>query len=232
MKNKNMTDTKRKMYIKVFNCETKDIDREKGIMRAVISSGQPDRGGDIVDQKSWKIDNYLRNPVVLWAHDHSRPSVAKTLDLFINEDGMLEAVFQFALEHSALARELFGLYADGFLNSFSVGFTNGRSEEKDGYRVLYDNELLEFSCVNVPMDALALAKSNGSVVDEIEKTMRENGELSEKSRELIQKAKDSLEALLEADSGKKTKKKVHKLQYNRIVNKAIRELIRAKNVKS
>lgn len=232
MKNKNMTDTKRKMYIKVFNCETKDIDREKGIMRAVISSGQPDRGGDIVDQKSWKIDNYLRNPVVLWAHDHSRPSVAKTLDLFINEDGMLEAIFQFALEHSVLARELFGLYADGFLNSFSVGFTNGRSEEKDGYRVLYDNELLEFSCVNVPMDALALAKSNGSVVDEIEKTMRENGELSEKSRELIQKAKDSLEALLEADSGKKTKKKVHKLQYNRIVNKAIRELIRAKNVKS
>lgn len=232
MKNKNMTDTKRKMYIKVFNCETKDIDREKGIMRAVISSGQPDRGGDIVDQKSWKIDNYLRNPVVLWAHDDSRPSVAKTLDLFINEDGMLEAVFQFALEHSALARELFGLYADGFLNSFSVGFTNGRSEEKDGYRVLYDNELLEFSCVNVPMDALALAKSNGSVVDEIEKTMRENGELSQKSRELIQKAKDSLEALLEADSGKKTKKKVHKLQYNRIVNKAIRELIRAKNVKS
>ena len=112
-----MTDTK-KMYIKVFNCETKDIDREKGIMKAVISSGQPDRGGDIVDQKSWKIDNYLRNPVVLWAHDHSRPSVAKTLDLFINEDGMLEAIFQFALEHSVLARELFGLYADGF-NSFS-----------------------------------------------------------------------------------------------------------------
>ena len=227
-----MEKIKKQMYIKVFNCETKDIDREKGIMRAIISSGKPDRGGDIVDQKSWKIDNYLRNPVVLWAHDHSRPSVAKTLDLFINEDGMLEAVFQFALEHSALARELFGLYADGFLNSFSVGFTNGRSEEKDGYRVLYDNELLEFSCVNVPMDALALAKSNGSVVDEIEKTMRENGELSEKSRELIQKAKDSLEALLEADSGKKTKKKVHKLQYNRIVNKAIRELIRAKNVKS
>jgi len=227
-----MEKIKKQMYIKVFNCETKDIDREKGIMKAVISSGQPDRGGDIVDQKSWKIDNYLRNPVVLWAHDHSRPSVAKTLDLFINEDGMLEAIFQFALEHSVLARELFGLYADGFLNSFSVGFTNGRSEEKDGYRVLYDNELLEFSCVNVPMDALALAKSNGSVVDEIEKTMRENGELSEKSRELIQKAKDSLEALLEADSGKKTKKKVHKLQYNRIVNKAIRELIRAKNVKS
>ena len=232
MRNKNMEKIKKQMYIKVFNCETKDIDREKGIMKAVISSGQPDRGGDIVDQKSWKIDNYLRNPVVLWAHDHSRPSVAKTLDLFINEDGMLEAIFQFALEHSVLARELFGLYADGFLNSFSVGFTNGRSEEKDGYRVLYDNELLEFSCVNVPMDALALAKSNGSVVDEIEKTMRENGELSEKSRELIQKAKDSLEALLEADSGKKTKKKVHKLQYNRIVNKAIRELIRAKNVKS
>lgn len=223
-----MEKIKKQMYIKVFNCETKDIDREKGIMRAIISSGKPDRGGDIVDQKSWKIDNYLRNPVVLWAHDDSRPSVAKTLDLFINEDGMLEAIFQFALEHSVLARELFGLYADGFLNSFSVRFMNGRSEEKDGYRVLYDNELLEFSCVNIPMDALALAKSNGSVVDEIEKTMRENGELSEKSRELIQKAKDSLEALLEADSGKKTKKKVHKLQYNRIVNKAIRELIEAK----
>ena len=219
------------MYIKVFNCETKDIDREKGIMKAVISSGQPDRGGDIVDQKSWKIDNYLRNSCIMGTRPFKTIS-SKTLDLFINEDGMLEAIFQFALEHSVLARELFGLYADGFLNSFSVGFTNGRSEEKDGYRVLYDNELLEFSCVNVPMDALALAKSNGSVVDEIEKTMRENGELSEKSRELIQKAKDSLEALLEADSGKKTKKKVHKLQYNRIVNKAIRELIRAKNVKS
>jgi len=226
MKNKNMEKIKKQMYIKVFNCETKDIDREKGIMRAIISSGKPDRGGDIIDQKSWILDNFIKNPVVLWGHDHSKPAVAKALDIFVNQEGMLEAVFQFALEHSALARELFGLYADGFLNSFSVGFTNGRSEEKDGYRVLYDNELLEFSCVNVPMDALALAKSNGSITDEIEKAIEKEGRiLSTKSRDLIQKAKDSLEALLEAD--KKKKKKVH-LQYNRIVNRAIRELIKAK----
>ena len=43
----------------------------------------------------------------------------------------------------------------------------------NGFRVLKNNELLEFSCVNIPMDALALAKSAGLNVSMIEKSMTE-----------------------------------------------------------
>ena len=70
--------------------------------------GQPDRGGDITEQ-SWLLDNYNKNPVVLWGHDHSIPAVGKTLSIGVNNDGMLEAVIQFAVEHSALAKGIMGI---------------------------------------------------------------------------------------------------------------------------
>jgi len=241
---KNNTQT---MIKKEFAFEIKDVDIENYTMRAIVSSGQPDRGGDITEQ-SWLLDNYNKNPVVLWGHDHSIPAVGKTLSIGVNNDGMLEAVIQFAVEHSALAKELWGLYRDKFLNAFSAGFIPNDIEEMNGFRVLKNNELLEFSCVNIPMDALALAKSAGLNVSMIEKSMtEENNEeepeeaekgnfeaitekegkvLSSKNRKLIENALSSLDDLLKADKGATGEpKKKYKMKRNKIINKAIRELM-------
>lgn len=237
---------KQTMIKREFMFEIKDLDFENYTMKAIVSSGQPDRGNDITDQTSWQLDNYRKNPVVLWGHDNSIPAVGKALSIGVNNDGMLEAVIQFAVEHSALAKELWGLYSDKFLNAFSAGFINGEREEMNGYYILKNNELLEFSCVNVPMDALALAKSAGLSVSMIEKSMtdesteeepevaekgnfeeiteKEGRVLSTKSRKLIETARKSLDDLLDADQNKEPKKK-YKMKYNKIINKAIRELM-------
>lgn len=238
---------KQTMIKKEFAFETKDVNFENYTMKVIVSSGQPDRGGDITEQ-SWLLDNYNKNPVVLWGHDNSIPAVGKALSIGINNDGMLEAVIQFAVEHSALARELWGLYSDKFLNAFSAGFVPGNIEEMNGFRILKNNELLEFSCVNVPMDALALAKSAGLSVSMIEKSMtdesteeepevaekgnfeeiteKEERVLSSKNRKLIENALSSLDALLKADKGANGEsKKKYKMKRNKIINKAIRELM-------
>jgi len=156
---------------------------------------------------------------------------------------MLEAVVQFAVKESAFAKEIYDLYAGRFLNAFSVGFINGRTEEKDGVKLLKDNELYEFSAVNIGMDALALAKQKGFNVKEIENNSQEpekpekvvnikvdekmslvtNGDdkttISVENIKRVEQARDSLNRAL------KTKQP---LNYKKILNKAIRELIQAK----
>jgi hypothetical protein len=229
---------------KQLNIEITDSDEAEGTIRAVISSGQPDRHGEIIDQTSWDLTDYLKNPVVLWAHDHSQPAIGQAIEIGINSDGMLEAVIKFAVKEYAFARTIFNLYAGKFIRAFSVGFLSGESEEKDGITILKNNVLYEFSAVNVGADALALAKSKGidisvlelsrqldnSGIDEKRSTdvTKEGRVLSSKNREIIEKAKNTLEDVLRAD--KKKIKKFDKRKHRKILNKAVRELLKAKQV--
>jgi hypothetical protein len=55
------------------------------------------------------------------------------------------------------------------MNAFSAGFMPGEYDYNDDVLILKQNELLEMSAVSVPANALALAKSKGLSVAEIEK---------------------------------------------------------------
>jgi hypothetical protein len=163
----------KKLTIKELSFDISEVDEEQGIIKAVISSGKPDRGGDIIDQSSWILDEYKTNPVILWAHDHSVPAIARALSIGVNEDGMLEAMIQFAINEYDFAKTIFKLYAGRFMRAFSVGFIPGEEEEVNGLRVLKENTLFEFSAVNVGQDALALAKTKGIDTTPIEKINKE-----------------------------------------------------------
>lgn len=165
---------------KQFDTEVKQFDEEEGTIRAILSSGLPDRQGDMVDQASWNLDEYKKNPVVLWSHDHTQPAIAQALEIGINSDGMLEALIKFAINEYEFAKTIFKLYAGKFMRQFSVGFTSGKADEVNGVRILRDNILYEFSAVNVGADALALAKTKGIDVSSIEK-------MEEKKKEDIEK---------------------------------------------
>lgn len=211
---------------KQLGIDVKEADIGLGTIRAVISSGMPDRAGEMIDQSTWNLNNYLKNPVVLWGHDHSRPAIGKAISIGLNEEGMLEATIQFAINESQFAREIFELYANGFLKAFSVGFINNLREEVNGVWILKENELYEFSAVNIGMDALALAKSKGFNVDEIVKINEKVGRvLSAKNRNVLEKARQALDEVLNVDSEKEKVVSKKKFQYNKIINKAIRELI-------
>jgi len=150
-----------KMIYKDFAVSIKSVDEDQHIIRAVFSTPIEDRMGEVIDQSGWLLDEYLKNPVVLFGHDHFRPSIGQMVDLAVIE-GNLEGEVKFAVDEYDFAKTIYNLYKGGFMRAFSVGYQNLEAEAgEDGTMIHRKNVLFEISCVNVPANALALAKSKG-----------------------------------------------------------------------
>jgi hypothetical protein len=119
-----------------------------GTFKVVISTSDEDRQGDMLDQSKWFLDNYEKNPVVLWAHDYGSLPIAICTGISV-QGGKLIAEGKFApAELNPFAAQVAGLYDMGFLTATSVGYI----QHEDG-----DLELLEFSFVPVPANPYALS---------------------------------------------------------------------------
>lgn len=140
--------------------KAKEIDRENHRIYFVFSTPTEDRHGEVIDQRGWRVENYLNNPVVLWGHDQRLFPVGKTEGLGYDDEGNLGGWVKFAYDENPDAKICFELCAGGYLNAGSVGFMNLRwmyDEETDTLTLL-ENELYEFSIVNVPANPEALRK--------------------------------------------------------------------------
>lgn len=151
----------------------KEINEEQHTLKAVFSTGDVDRHGEIVDQKSWILNDFLKNPVVLFGHDHSQPPVGKIVTLSYNDEGNLEGEVKFAANEYPFARVIWNLYKGGFMKAFSVGFSAGKVDTVGEQVILRENVLYEISTVSVPANALALAKSKGLDVTALEHKIAE-----------------------------------------------------------
>lgn len=145
---------------KSFNVEIKDVNEKDYTIGAVFSTAEVDRSEEVIDQKGWILEEYLTNPVILFAHDHWQPAVGKVISIGINSKNQLEGVVQFAVEEYPFARTIFNLYKGGYMRAFSVGFSNIENEVVDEITVLKKNKLYEISVVNVGANAMALAKNS------------------------------------------------------------------------
>jgi len=118
-------------------------------IRFVASTGGVKRDGLDLDQRRWRLGNYERNPVVLWAHDYfgQRPPIGKASVSIDNDRLIADVVFDQADE---FARTIEHKYRNGFLNAVSVGWDDVRIEDEPGY------DLLDISAVPVPGDPDAL----------------------------------------------------------------------------
>lgn len=162
---------------KAFSVISKAIDLEAGIFEAMISTEAVDRSGDIVRATGAKLDNYLKNPVVMWAHEYGEPPIARALSIEIMPGKGLKATFQFpAWGTSARADEVRRLWAAGFLNATSIGFiplTANPIDQNDKYgwgpQDYVEWELLEFSIVPVPANQEALRLAVKSLEVELNK---------------------------------------------------------------
>ncbi len=147
------------------------IDEEERTLVAWASTGVRDRDNEVIDPAGWVLDEYLKNPVVQWAHDYRSPPIAKALWVKKTTQGgkkglLFKARFQAVTQ---AGEEIWQLYRDGFLNAFSVGFRSLEGEEvdpeqNDGVRYIHRKvELLEVSAVPVPAnpDALVAAVEAG-----------------------------------------------------------------------
>jgi HK97 family phage prohead protease len=134
-----------------------------------ISTGAVDRDMDMIDVAGWKLDHYLKNPVVLWAHRADELPIGKTVD--IGKDATkLHAAVRFLPSGYGAASDLadciYRLSLDGYLPATSVGFrplswdfTDDETRGADGWFPgidFHEQELVELSMVSVPSNPEAL----------------------------------------------------------------------------
>jgi len=169
------------MIRKTFTGGIKGYDDKEQVIIHSITSLTVDRDGEVIIPKGAKIENFRKNPVVLFAHDYKSPPIGKNISLEIKDDEII-AKTQFA--DTQLGRELYQLYKEGFMSAWSVGFIPVKESDKkvlEGQKgKTYEEwELLEYSAVPVPSnpEALTIARSKGLKVEEIEKYLEVKNEM-------------------------------------------------------
>lgn len=134
----------------------------------ILSTPSVDRHGDTVAQAGWRLDNYKKNPVVLFGHDQNSPPVGKAGYVAVENGKLVAKAVQFTPKDLSPFGHMIGeMYRQGFMNAVSVGFLPAKfkeNEERGGLAMDFEEqELLEFSAVPVPANPEALqgAKSAG-----------------------------------------------------------------------
>lgn len=138
--------------IKEFIEQTKSAE-DSGTFEVVITNESIDRMGEVIKSDGWELDNYMKNPVVLWGHSHSTLPIGVCTELSYT-DGKLVAKGKFAsADANPLAQQIRKLYDLGIVRATSVGFIE---KEREG-NLITKAELLEFSFVSVPANPMALS---------------------------------------------------------------------------
>lgn len=134
--------------------KTKASDSEdSGTFEVIISTADQDRQGEIVDQKGWDLENYMKNPIVLWGHDYYALPIGVADEVKVI-DGQLVAKGRFAsMEANPFAQQVRKLYDQGIVKTTSVGFI----AKKMTGNTITEAELLEFSFVPVPANPYAIS---------------------------------------------------------------------------
>lgn len=142
---------------------------EQRTFQAIASTPLVDRQGDSIDQDGWMLDNFIKNPVIPWAHDYYTPPVGRAIEIGVNQQGYLQFTYQAPPEGVYdLADTVWNLYRNQFIFAFSVGFIPQEYEGnwEDGY-TFTKCELLEISAVVVPANPQAVALAyKGEYIDE------------------------------------------------------------------
>lgn len=129
----------------------------------IISTSTIDREGDVLVPEGARLENYLKNPVVLFGHDHHELPVGAATSITIEPGRGLRASWRW-LEGDERAGRVRNAWDQRALGATSVGFSPIRYEprEDDGYGLRYTEwELLEFSIVNVPANPEAVRVLRG-----------------------------------------------------------------------
>ena len=162
------------MYIKNLQCE---ILRERAndgpVVSFIASTANPDRYGDVINQRGWDLGKYRKNPVILLNHNaNSLPIGRGEVDVV---DGQLIVDVEFDMDDPQ-AKEIARKTKAGFLNAVSVGFNPidatprnmlEKSHPAHGQSGQYFDraELLEISIVTIPANGEAVAAKGYNMQD-------------------------------------------------------------------
>lgn len=141
----------------------------------VASTGGANRNGDVIDQNTWKLGPYKKNPQVLWMHNRFSPPLG-TGEAWVEEKGtdsarlMVKVLWDL---EDAEARKIAGKVHRKVLRAGSMSCAPGKGsmwrdqlpkddpwfEEGSWGRVIRNQELREFSIVTIPGDENCLQQA-------------------------------------------------------------------------
>ena len=132
--------------------------RAQGRHRIRIMTGRVARDGDVVEPMGVQVEDYLKNPVVMWAHDYQGRSpsgglpIGRSLSLERHPEG-IDVEFEF-LPDDPFAGRVRNAWERGFVRTASIGWDSLETVPLPGGRGLRHKkiELLEWSLVPVPAD--------------------------------------------------------------------------------
>lgn len=138
------------------------------LVRYVLSTPAVGRDKHTVAPDAWQVENFLRNPVFLWAHDDTLPPIGRVVAL--EADGrVLRGTVEYApAEMNPFAETIFRLVKGKYLNAVSASWqplewSFSRDKTRSGGIDFTKVDLLEVSQVPIPAlpSALAEARSHG-----------------------------------------------------------------------
>lgn len=132
-------------------------------VRILASDGSLDSHGTTINPNGWRLENYLKNPTILWMHNQRELPIGQAVSVAVTSRG-LEIVVQFATaEENPFADYVYRLVKGGYIRSGSVGFypLKWTIRENEDVVDFLEQELFEFSFTNVGSNpnALVLQKS-------------------------------------------------------------------------
>lgn len=142
--------------------------RMGGRIKVRMTLSSPDRAKDVVESAGVRVENYLKNPVVLWAHGREGSFPIARCEAVIKGADYIDAVDVFpSAEEDAFANLVYRAIKGGRVNTASIGFNPmkyAKNEDRGGYDFL-ESDLLEHSFCSVPMhpDAVVLEREFGNV---------------------------------------------------------------------
>lgn len=145
-------------FIDTDDIEIKGVSTNKALKIAgYANTTDKDRAGDIVLPAAWEkgIENFRRNPILLFQHDHGKP-IGRVTHITVDKKGIfVEASVSEAAETQHGIKTLIN---DGALKSFSVGFRvkDAEYDKRNDTLFIKDVELLEISVVSVPANQNSL----------------------------------------------------------------------------
>lgn len=176
-------------------------DKEDRTIVAIGSTEDIDRAKEVIEINAWNIDNYLKNPVILLNHNPDSLPIGKALWVKKDKRGLL---FKIQFADTTIGNEVYKLYKDGIMNTFSVGFKPKKATRNmDGVRVFEDVELLELSCVTIPCNPNAVVLEK-SYMNEIKKKDINSDELYETLKKYVGDIMKDFEKALNENETKDT----------------------------
>jgi HK97 family phage prohead protease/HK97 family phage major capsid protein len=147
----------KKFFITTDDITVKGVSEKAFKIAGYANTSEKDRTGDIVLPEAWTkgIDNFRRNPILLYQHDHGKP-IGRVNSVTVDKKGIfVEANVSEAAERQHGVKTLI---SDGVLKSFSVGFRvkDADYDKRTDTFFIKDVELLEISVVSVPANQNSL----------------------------------------------------------------------------